>query len=113
MAECRGLAPHSPFGSPLFSKQVRPARPVDIPNLSAWGAHARKLVHPAGLPPANSPFEAEDDNSFTTDAEMEPMERFALSWGKCARQFTKLLLSLLSHIGEMVGRHGAAPCSAV
>ena len=40
------------------------------------------LVHPAGLPPANSPFEAEDDNNFTTDA-------------------------------EMVGRHGAAPCSAV
>ncbi len=44
---------------------------------------------------------------------MEPMERLALSWGKRARQFTKLLLSLLSHIGEMVGRHGAAPCSAV
>ena len=66
----------------------------------------------AGLPPANSPFEAEDDNNFTTDAEMEPMERLALSWGKRARQFTKLLLSLLSHIGEMVGRHGAAPCSA-
>ena len=43
---------------------------------------------------------------------MEPMERLALSWGN-ARQFTKLLLSLLSHIGEMVGRHGAAPCSAV
>ena len=39
---------------------------------------------------------------------LEPMERFALSWGK-ARQFTKLLLLLLSHIGEMVGRHGAAP----
>ena len=39
---------------------------------------------------------------------MEPMERFALSWGN-ARQFTELLLSLLSHIGEMVGRHGAAP----
>ena len=32
---------------------------------------------------------------------MGPMERLALSWGKCARQFTKLLLSLLSHIGEM------------
>ncbi len=31
--------------------------------------------------------------------------------GQCARQFTKLLLSLLSHIGEMVGRHGFAPCS--
>src|SRR6266542_1421624 len=29
---------HTPFsGSPLFSKQVRPARPVDIPNWSAWG----------------------------------------------------------------------------
>ena len=41
---------------------------------------------------------------------MEPMERLALSWGN-ARQFTKLLLSLLSHIGEMVGRHGFAPCS--
>jgi len=27
------------------------------------------LVHPAGLPPANSPFEAEDDRNFTTDAE--------------------------------------------
>jgi hypothetical protein len=25
-------------------------------------------VHPAGLPPANSPSEAEDDNNFTTDA---------------------------------------------
>jgi hypothetical protein len=30
--------------------------------------HARKLVHPAGLPPANSPFVAEDDCNFTTDA---------------------------------------------
>lgn len=43
---------------------------------------------------------------------VEPMGRLALPWGH-ARQFTKLLLSLLSHIGEMVGRHGAAPCSAV
>jgi hypothetical protein len=33
--------------------------------------------------------------------------------GRGARQFTKLLLSLLSHVGEMVGCHGAAPCSAV
>ena len=32
--------------------------------------HARKLVHPAGLPPADSPFEAEDDNNFTTDASL-------------------------------------------
>lgn len=30
---------------------------------------------------------------------MGPMERLALSWGN-ARQFTKLLLSLLSHIGK-------------
>src|SRR6266446_3990025 len=29
---------HTPLsGSPLFSKQVRLARPVDIPKLSAWG----------------------------------------------------------------------------
>ena len=41
---------------------------------------------------------------------MEPMERLALSWGN-ARQFTKLLLSLLSHIGKMVGRLGIAPSS--
>ena len=69
-----------------------------------------KLVHPAGLPPANSPFEAEDDNNFTTDAEMEPTERLALSRSN-ARQFTKLLLSLLSHIGKMVGCLGIAPSS--
>lgn len=43
---------------------------------------------------------------------MGPTERLALSWGN-ARQFTKLLLSLLSHIGKLVGRHGNAPCSAV
>ena len=34
---------------------------------------------------------------------MGPMERLALSWGN-ARQFTKLLLSLLSHIGKMACR---------
>ena len=36
-------------------------------------------MHPAGLPPANSPFEAEDDNSFTTDAEMVGCLGFAPS----------------------------------
>ena len=48
-AETRRMAPgrswrnavdlrHTPLsGSPLFSKQVRFARPVDIPNWSAWG----------------------------------------------------------------------------
>ena len=41
---------------------------------------------------------------------MEPMERLALSRGN-ARQFTKLLLSLLSHIGKMVGCLGIAPSS--
>jgi hypothetical protein len=69
-----------------------------------------EMAHPAGLPPANSPFEAEDDGNFTTDAEMEPTERLALSRGN-ARQFTKLLLSLLTHIGKMAGCHGNAPCS--
>jgi hypothetical protein len=29
-----------------------------------------KVAHPAGLSPANSPFEAEHDCNFTTDAEM-------------------------------------------
>ena len=29
-----------------------------------------KVAHPAGLSPANSPFEAEHDRNFTTDAEM-------------------------------------------
>ena len=41
---------------------------------------------------------------------MGPTERLALSWGN-ARQFTKLLLSLLNHIGKMVGRLGIAPSS--
>ena len=41
--------------------------------------HARKLVHPAGLPPANSSFEAKDDNNFTTDAEMVGRLGFAPS----------------------------------
>ena len=36
-------------------------------------------MHPAGLPPANSPFEAEDDNNFTTDAEMVGRLGFAPS----------------------------------
>jgi hypothetical protein len=69
-------------------------------------------VHPAGFSPADSPFEAECDNNFHHGCKLGPMERLALSWGN-ARQFTKLLLSLLSHIGKLVGRHGAAPCSAV
>src|SRR5437773_6320373 len=42
---------------------------------------------------------------------MELMELLGISLGVRARQFTNLLLSLLSHIGEMVGRHGFAPCS--
>ena len=46
---------------------------------SSWAKRVRKLVHPAGLPPANSPFEAEDDNNFTTDAEMVGCLGFAPS----------------------------------
>ena len=38
-----------------------------------------KLVHPAGLPPADSPFEAEHDHNFTTDAEMVGRLGFAPS----------------------------------
>ena len=47
------------------------------PNLSGLsgaplvvGLTRHELAHPAGLPPADSPFEAEDDCNFTTDAEM-------------------------------------------
>ena len=43
------------------------------------GLTRRELVHPAGLPPTNSPFEAEDDNNFTTDAEMVGRLGFAPS----------------------------------
>ena len=70
------------------------------------------LALPAGLSPATRRFEAARSDTLSYGSEMGPMERLALSWGN-ARQFTKLLLSLLSHIGKMVGRHGAAPCSAV
>ena len=45
----------------------------------SWANAALKLVHPAGLPPANSPFEAEDDTNFTTDAEMVGRLGFAPS----------------------------------
>ena len=48
---------------------------LSTPNLSGLsgaplvvGLTRHELVHPAGLPPANSPFEAEDDYNFTTDA---------------------------------------------
>ena len=37
---------------------------------SSVGLTRREFVHPAGLPPANSPFEAECDGNFTTDAEI-------------------------------------------
>ena len=56
------------------------------PNLSGLsgaslvvGLTRHELVHPAGLPPANSPFEAEDDNGFTTDAKMVGCLGFAPS----------------------------------
>ena len=54
---------------------VRYLEKWSTPNLSVLsgaslvvGLTRQKMVHPAGLPPANSPFEAEDDNNFTTDA---------------------------------------------
>jgi hypothetical protein len=77
-----------------------------------------KLALPAGLSPATATFEASRSDTLSYGSEMEPTERaFARghlhSRGANARQFTKLLLSLLSHAGKMVGRHGDAPCSAV
>jgi hypothetical protein len=46
---------------------------------SSVGLTRHELAHPAGLPPADSPFEAEDDNNFTTDAEMVGRLGFAPS----------------------------------
>jgi hypothetical protein len=57
-----------------------------------------RLALPEGLSPATATFEASRSNNLSYGSEMGPMERLALSWGN-ARQFTKLLLSLLSHIG--------------
>ena len=77
------------------------------------------MAHPAGLPPANSPFEAEDDNNFTTDAEMEPMERVFACGHLHSRGAMRPAVYETAAVAaeprrhEMVGRHGAAPCSAV
>ena len=68
------------------------------------------MVHPAGLPPANSPFEAEDDCNFTTDAAMGPMERLALSWGQCPAVYETAAVAAEPH-RQMVGRLGFAPSS--
>jgi hypothetical protein len=44
---------------------------MDIGNLQfRINAILNQMVHPAGLSPANSPFEAEDDSNFTTDAKL-------------------------------------------
>ncbi len=74
------------------------------------------MALPAGISPATWRFEAarSDTLSYGSIKLMEPTRRLALPMGIDARQFTKLLLSLLSHAGmKMVGCHGAAPCSAV
>src|SRR5712664_1920547 len=67
------------------------------------------MVHPAGLPPANSPFEAEDDNNFTTDAEMEPMERLALSWGNVPGSLRNCRRTQVPVAAEPHRRNGGSP----
>jgi hypothetical protein len=68
------------------------------------------MVHPAGLPPANSPFEAEDDNSFTTDAVLNA--EFGM---RNENQNSPLLADpdsafrTLHFALELVGRLGIAP----
>jgi len=65
------------------------------------------MAHPAGLPPANSPFEAEDDCNFTTDA-------LSAEFGARSAEWKQPTATVIPHSAlEMVGRHGAAPCSAV
>jgi hypothetical protein len=49
-------------------KDLRLQPPRSERGASASWANAAKLVHPAGLSPADSPFEAECDCNFTTDA---------------------------------------------
>ncbi len=60
------------------------------------------MALPAGISPATWRFEAarSDALSYGSIKDLEPAERLALSWGGFARQFTKLLLSLLSHAGR-------------
>ena len=80
--------------------------------LFCW-ANAANMVLPAGLSPATRRFEAARSDTLSYGSMKWGRRRDSHSRGANARQFTKLLLSLLSHIGKMVGRHGAAPCSAV
>ena len=50
---------------------VEKLQAILLPHFAKCGSREsqkKKLAHPAGLPPANSPFEAEDDCNFTTDA---------------------------------------------
>ena len=73
-------------------------------------------MHPAGLPPANSPFEAEDDHSFTTDAEVKDEGRMMNDETGRTKHDELVELHHSSFIllpSRVVGRHGAAPCSAV
>src|SRR5438093_13144409 len=74
-----------------------------------------QLVHPAGLPPANSPFEAEDDNNFTTDAKnCLPSRSYDGRFSPPTLEASTRQPSLLLRCERrLVGRHGAAPCSAV
>jgi hypothetical protein len=51
-----------------------------------------------GWPAGGQPAPSSILNLQSSLLKVGPMERLALSWGN-ARQFTKLLLSLLSHIG--------------
>src|SRR5215472_14620372 len=58
------------------------------------------MALPAGLSPATRRFEAACSDILSYGSlELEPTRRLALPRGINARQFTKLLLSLLSHAG--------------
>jgi hypothetical protein len=58
------------------------------------------MALPAGLSPATRRFEAARSDILSYGSlELEPTRRLALPRGINARQFTKLLLSLLSHAG--------------
>src|SRR5580698_5246161 len=90
---------HTPVsGSALFSKQARPARPVDIPNWSAW--------QDLNL----QPFRLERNASTLGDtrvlADGHQCPRSELH-RHCAR--FKGAVSALDYVGEMVPREGVPP----
>ena len=131
MAECRGLAPLARRHT-LVSTEARSARPVDIPNWSAWGdLHsqgcsilsrtgllfplkpvAAKLVGMKGIAPPRLP----DSESGPSAIRVKPHAHRNWHSRKDSHPHLRrskrraLVIELREHL-KLVGRHGFAPCS--